>query len=385
MAEHATSPEEIPMRTRQRPRWLRMAALIPVTAIAVGACSSAATTAPSVAPSTAASAAVASVAPSASAAGPSVAASPSAAAKQLQLAYLSFAVANSYDAPMLAAAQASAAAGNAQMTVFDANNDPAAQTKQFQDAIAAGKYDGIVIQPIYGGGLVTTVQDAISKKIAVGNIDQILGTDFTTASSQVQGLSSNVVFVPSEMGTKMGQLVVQACAAANANPCNVGYIYSVKASGLDGALRTAFDAAIATNPNIKVVAEGESFYQTALGLKASQDMLTAHPDLSVIAGSDQSITGALQAVTAANRKGKVLLVGYGGAAVALQGVASGDRFGTVMQAPASEGRIGIADLIQAIRSGTPVPGVDALASFPDGGVVTKDNVSKFLTLAEWPG
>ncbi len=339
--------------------------------LGAAACSSGASTAP-------AATAAAAVAAAAQAPAP-------AAGKTLQIAYLSFAVANSYDAPMLAAAQASAAAGNAKLTVFDANNDPATQTKQLQDAIASGKYDGIAVQPIYGAGLVTTVQQAIAKGIPVGNVDQVLGADFTTASSQVQGLSANAVFVPSEMGQKMGQLTVQACAAKNANPCKVGYIYSVKASGLDGALWTAFSKAIAVNPNIKVVAQGESFYQVALGLKASQDMLTAHPDLDVIAGSDQSITGALQAVTAAGLKGKVELVGYGGAAIALQGVASGDRFGTVMQAPASEGRIGIQDLIQAIRSGKAVAGVDVLASFADGGVVTKSNVSQFLTLAEWPG
>ncbi len=352
----------------------RLAALAAAAIVAVAACSSGATAAPSASPAGASSAA---------SAAPSAAASPSAEAKTLQIAYLSFAIANSYDAPMLAAAQAAAAAGKAQLTVFDANNDPAAQTKQLQDAVASGKYDGIIVQPIYGGGLVTGVQDAISKKIAVGDIDQILGTDYTTAKAQVQGLSANVVFVPSDLGTKFGQLTVKACA--DANPCKVGYIYSVKASGLDGALRMAFNAAIAANPNIQVVAEGESFYQTALGLKAAQDMLTAHHDINVIVGADQAITGALTAVTSAGLKGKVALVGYGGAAVALQGIASGDRFGTVMQAPATEGRVGVEDLIKAIRSGTPVDGVDPLASLPSGGVVTKDNVSSFLTLAEWPG
>ena len=40
------------------------------------------------------------------------------AGKQLKLAYMSFAVANSYDAPMLAAAQAVAGENNAKITVF---------------------------------------------------------------------------------------------------------------------------------------------------------------------------------------------------------------------------------------------------------------------------
>ena len=108
-------------------------------------------------------------------------------AKTLEIAYLSFAVANSYDAPMLAAAQAAAAAGNAKLTVFDANLDPADQTKQLQDAVASGKYDAIITQPLYGAGIVEDVKKAIAAGIAVGNIDQVLGADMTTAELPGRG------------------------------------------------------------------------------------------------------------------------------------------------------------------------------------------------------
>ena len=82
--------------------------------------------------------------------------------KKLEIAYLSFAVANSYDAPMLAAAKAAAAAGNANLTVFDANLVPADQVKQLQDAVASGKYDAIITQPLYGAGMVEDVKKAIA-------------------------------------------------------------------------------------------------------------------------------------------------------------------------------------------------------------------------------
>jgi ribose transport system substrate-binding protein len=332
---------------------------------------------------------VASAPPAASEAAPSAAASeaaapPSAEPKTLEIAYLSFAVANSYDAPMLASAQAAAAAGNAKLTVFDANLDPAAQTKQLQDAAASGKFDAIITQPLYGAGMVADVTNAINAGIAVGNIDQILGADNTTAESQIPGLMANVAFVPSTLGRKIGELVVKACTEKAANPCNVGYIWSVKAAALDGTLRQAFDTAIAGHPEIKVVAEGESFYTTGLGLKASQDMLQAHPDLTIIMGADQAITGAVQAVGPDN-KGKIALIGYGGGAIALQGIKSGERYGTVMQMPATEGLLGTQQLINAIRTGTPAPGMDPLESLPEGGVVTSANVDTFLPLAEWPG
>ena len=374
--------EEDQMRTDPigRIRLKRLAGMFAVASIALAACSSGtASTAPSAA---APSAAAATTAPSAA-----VAPSASANDKKLEIAYLSFAVANSYDAPMLAAAKAAAAAGNANLTVFDANLVPADQVKQLQDATASGKYDAIITQPLYGAGMVEDVKKAIAQGIKVGNIDQVLGADMTTADFQVDGLSSNVAFVPSELGKKIGNLVVTACAdlkADAAHPCNVGYIWSVKAAALDIALKKAFDEAIAPHPEIKVVSDsGESFYTTALGLKAAQDIVAAHPDVSVIVSADQAITGAVQAVK--DIKDKVRLVGYGGGTIALQGIASGERFGTVMQMPATEGGQGTTQLIQAIRSGTPAPGVDPLATLQDGGVVTKANVDHFLPLAEWPG
>ena len=348
-----------------------IAAIVATIPLLVAACGTAASSAPASAPASAAT--------GASAAPPSAAAPE----ETLELAYISFAVANSYDAPMLAAAKAAATAGNANLTVFDGNLDPARQTQQLQDAIASGKYDGIVLQPVYGPALVPGAQEAIAAGIAIGNIDQILGSDNTTAEAQVEGQLVNVVFVPSELGRKIGELVVKACA--DANPCNVGYIWSVKAAALDATLKEAFDKATSVNPNIKVVAEGESFYTTPLGLAAAQNMLVAHPDLTVITGADQAITGAVQAVADAGVKDKVKLVGYGGGTIAFQGIASGERYGTVMQAPATEGGLGVAMFIEAIRTGVAAPGIDVLADLPDGGVVTKDNVEGFLTLGEWPG
>src|SRR6185369_3627410 len=158
----------------RRPAAVRLGALLGVTALVLSACSSGS---PTAAPTSAATSGTA-----------ATQAAPSVAPKTLEIAYLSFAAANSYDAPMLAAARAAAAAGNANVTVFDANLDPAQQTKQLQDAVASGKFDGILLQPLYGAGLLTDAKAAIAAKIAVGNIDQILGTDFTTANSQVDGL-----------------------------------------------------------------------------------------------------------------------------------------------------------------------------------------------------
>jgi ribose transport system substrate-binding protein len=139
------------------------------------------------------------------------------------------------------------------------------------------------------------------------------------------------------------------------------------------------NAAIAGHPSIKVVAEGETFYQPANALKAAQTMLQSRPDINLIVGADQGATGAQQALGGK----EVVLIGYGGGAVGLKAVASGAWYGTVVQRPASEGRLAMQCVIRAVKTGKGCGGIDVLANLPNGGIVTKANASKFK--AEWPG
>jgi ABC-type sugar transport system substrate-binding protein len=159
--------------------------------------------------------------------------------------------------PMLAAAQAVAKDNNSTIKVFDADNDPKKQFAQLQTATSSGDYDAIIVQPIFGTGLITGVQDAIAAGKKVVNMDQILGEALSTDQPQVDGLSGNVVFVPTEIGTKLGKLVTQACQEKSLDPCKVGYLFDIKASALDLAIKKSFDDAIAGSP-VKVVAQARA-------------------------------------------------------------------------------------------------------------------------------
>ena len=210
-----------------------------------------------------------------------------------KVAYLSFAVANSYDAPMLAAAKKVAKAqGAGSIAVFDANNDPKKQLQQLQTLVQSKQYDAIILQPIFGPQLLPTS----SRRSRPGS----RSSTSTRSSARTQarrrpplpGLSGNVVFVQTQIGQEAGRSRRdQACAALKANPCKVGYMYSVKVSSLDTAISKGFDA-VTKGHDIQVVAEGETFYNPAVALKAAQTMLQAHPDLNLIVGADQGATGA---------------------------------------------------------------------------------------------
>ncbi len=179
------------------------------------------------------------------------------------------------------------------------------------------RYDGVIVQPIFGAGLVKLVKQAIAKGLKVGNIDQILGTDFSTSRKQVPGLAANVVFVPTELGGKLGVLTVRACNRLGKSPCKVGYIYGIKGLIPDMPVKSAFDKAIAAGNNIQVVAEGQSYFSTEGGLTATHTILQARPDLDVLVATDQSLTGAQCPIAAAGRK-DLLTVGWGGSSLAFQ-------------------------------------------------------------------
>ncbi len=311
-------------------------------------------------------------------------ASHSASPKPMNIAYLSFAVDNTYDAPMLVAAQAVADADGATLKVFDADNSPQTQYDQLQTVINSGQYNGIITQPIVSTSLVSLVEEAIAKGIKVVNMDQILGPALDTDAPQVAGLSANVTFVPTTIGTQLGQQVVAACASKSLNPCKVGYLYDIKDSSLDSAIYGAFTAAI-KGSSVKVVTYGQSYFTPAIGLTAVETMLQAQPSLNLIVGSDQGIEGAMTALTTTDKSyaGKLLLVGYGASAAAVAGVEAGTIFSDVAQAPASEGRLAVQALVAALQTGKVSGAINPVAGLPDGGIVTKADASQFTP--EWPG
>jgi ribose transport system substrate-binding protein len=301
----------------------------------------------------------------------------------LQIAYISFAVANTYDEPMLAAAQEVAAANNAEITVFDGNLDPATQGTLIEDVIASGQYDGMIVQPIYGPAIYDVVKEAIDAGITVVNIDQILGDDFTSGETQLEGLSANIVFVGSILGEKFGKETVAACASQNLDPCNVAYLHDLKTSAVSIALWDAFTEVTAGTP-VTVVAEGETFWNPAAAQTAVADILTANPDIDAIVTSDQGLQGAALAIEAAGQSlTDYLLVGYGGSVWGQEHVADGTVFADVLMAPATTGRLGMEALIDALRNGNNHGDVDPFADFPNDGVITKDTASQFT--GEWAG
>ncbi len=303
-------------------------------------------------------------------------------AEPLQVAYLSASSANTWLLSSRQQMEMVAAANNVEITEFDAQFDPGLQATQFQDVIASGNYDGVVLVAITGIATAPDIADALAAGLEVVTLNQVVGEDFTTSDPQVPGVSASIMAAPFVNGLRYGELTVQACA--DLDPCEVVYIYGIKGLPLDDALRAGFDQVIADHPNIEVVAEGEGQYLGPEGgINATQDILQVAPDFDVLVGADQSVQGAEIVLTDEGKLDQVHLIGLGGSTPAIEAIADGRWFGGVFGAPGDEGRIAMEAMISVLTGGPDFGGVDPLVDLPDNGLITADNVNLFTP--QWDG
>ncbi|MEZ5217510.1 MAG: sugar ABC transporter substrate-binding protein [Ilumatobacteraceae bacterium] len=298
-----------------------------------------------------------------------------------KVAYLSASSANTWLASSLVEMEKVAAANNVEIVEFDAQFDPAKQATQFQDVIAAGGYDGVILVSLTGIASEPDIMAATEAGMKVVVLNQVVGEDFTTADPQVAGVSASVMSPPYQNGRRFGELTVKACE--NVDPCKVAYIYGLKGTPLDEALRSGFDDVTAEHPNITVVAEGEGKYLGPDGgITATQDILQIASDVNVIVGADQSMQGAA-IVLGDEGRSDIKLIGQGGSEPALEGIRNGTWFGGVFGAPADEGRVAMEAMVQVLSGGGDFGGYDPLTEAPENGTITADNVDQFT--AQWAG
>ena len=136
----------------------------------------------------------------------------------------------------------------------------------------------------------------------------------------------------------------------------------------DSRLR-GFKDAIKGAPDIVIVASQPANWERDLGFNVFQNMLQAHPDLdAVFACNDMMALGAIEAIAAAGRVGKIRVLGFDAVDDARRAIVAGAMVASVAQFPTEMGRGAVESAVKLLR-GEAVP--------PDQGVrielVTKEN------------
>jgi ribose transport system substrate-binding protein len=121
----------------------------------------------------------------------------------------------------------------------------------------------------------------------------------------------------------------------------------------DSRLR-GFRDAVKSASGVSIVASQPANWERDQGFNVFQNMLQAHPDIDALfACSDLMALGAVEAIAAAGKTGRIRVIGFDALDDARKAIASGAMAASVAQFPSEMGRAAVENAVKAIK-GEPV-------------------------------
>jgi len=142
---------------------------------------------------------------------------------------------------------------------------------------------------------------------------------------------------------------------------NVAILEGIAGHETGDARLRGFKEAVAKAPGIKIVASQPANWERDQGFNVFQNILQANPAIhALFACNDLMALGATEAVAAAGKTGKVLVVGFDAQPEARAAIQKGAMAATVAQFPARMGAIAVQNAARLLRGETiesfsPVP------------------------------
>lgn len=180
--------------------------------------------------------------------------------------------------------------------------DTAGQTRIVEQMILA-KVNALVIAPADSKAMVPVIKKAIDAGITVINIDNQLDP------AVVKSKNLNVPFVgpDNRKGARLvGEYLAKQLKAGDEVGIIEGVSTTTNAQARTAGFKDAMEAA-----QIKVVSLQSGDWEIDKGNKVAASILSEYPDVkALLAGNDSMAVGAVSAVRAAGKAGKVQVVGY---------------------------------------------------------------------------
>jgi ribose transport system substrate-binding protein len=153
-----------------------------------------------------------------------------------------------------------------------------------------------------------------------------------------------------EGGRVAGQHLVQVTGGK----ANVGLLEGIPGHETGDSRLKGFHDAIKDSPGVKVVASQTANWERDQGFSVFQNMLQAHPEIDALfACSDMMALGAIEAIAAAGKTGKIRVIGFDAVDDARKAIEAGTLLASVAQFPSEMGRLAVEDAVALIRGGRP--------------------------------
>jgi ribose transport system substrate-binding protein len=152
-----------------------------------------------------------------------------------------------------------------------------------------------------------------------------------------------------------GRLAGEFLVARTGGAARIAVLEGIPGHETGDARLRGFKAALAGHPGMVIVASQPANWERDLGYNVCQNILQAHPDVNALfAANDLMALGAVEAIAAAGRTGKIAVIGFDAQDEARQAIKQGTMAATVAQNPARMGAEAVAAAVK-LRSGQPVP------------------------------
>lgn len=280
------------------------------------------------------------------------------------------------DAPYFAAQEAAAKkhAEEIGCTVLsaDAGNDLNKQIADVEDMVAQG-VQALIVNVRDSQGMVPAINAAADAGVKVVAIDTTVDPAAKILTLVQSSNTRNGMLVGKWLAdtTKGRDLKIALISGEAGNEVGQERRLGVIAGLAEGQLTNSGTA------GFSIVAQGFGGWGNEGGLSAMEDILTAHPDVNVVLGeNDSMLLGAINALKAAGKEKDVLVVAAAdGQKEALELIKSGAYGATGLNNPALVAATGV-DIAKAAIDGT-LPADTPRVTYTEPAVITKDNVDQY--------
>jgi ribose transport system substrate-binding protein len=152
-----------------------------------------------------------------------------------------------------------------------------------------------------------------------------------------------------------GKLAGEYVVSSTGGKARVGILEGIPGHETGDSRLRGFRDAVAKAPGITIVASQPANWERDQGFNVFQNMLQAHRDIdTVFAASDLMALGAIEAIAAAGRTGKIRVVGFDALDDAKKAVEAGTMAATVAQFPYDMGKAAVESAVK-ILAGEKLP------------------------------